>query len=480
MKVDRIVVSKEEEELKKKKSWFSRGSKQKTPPKTISRPPSVSSSSKEKVSSAKDAGDSMPERIEFPATPSTPTSGTPTPGTPAPGPGDSTTNLPMHAGFDFNAIQDMIQNDGGDIGMSKQSPTPGRLQVHSVAASASALGPPPPYSRSVSVPLPPLAEKGQPEKQRSVSVRRDLQEPGDLPSSFDRALSLSESDLPVPEAWPEQGKTEDESGNDHDPFSSRASAGRRGAVGRDAALGSPSARSSERGGNRDAGWGPSSGGGDPFAGEHEDETDDEDEYADFETGISGRAGGSKPFGSGYPTFGNGFNHTNSQAGSAFSGTAVRSPAMESTVSFGGSVWGKETNTFTPLGGSTLGSTSTAGNVINNAIGSPSIASDDFGDFEVGSSRVPSDPGLSALSFGSSNLNAFAGAGSAATLSFGSSDGFPIGGESEAGKRGEAGASSKTSATDYWIPPPLPGQKKRNDTENSTTSSTSVFGSNPWG
>ncbi|KLO20625.1 DUF726-domain-containing protein [Schizopora paradoxa] len=481
MQADRVVVSKEEAELKKKKSWFSRSSKQKTPVKGVSRPPSVSSFSKEKVSSTKDVSDSLPERMEIPVVaPSTPPPGTPTPGTPEPGPEDSTPSLPMHAGFDFGAIQEMIQNEGGDIGMSMQSPTPGRMQVQSVAASASMLGPPPPYSRSVSVPLPPVPEKELLEKQRSVSARRDFQEPGDLPSKFDRALSLSESDLPAPEDWPEQGKSKGESGNDlDDPFSSRASAGGRGAVGRDAALRSPSTQSSERGGNRDAGWGPSFGGGDPFVGEDELENNDEDEYADFETGVSNHAGGSKPFGSGYPTtFGNGINHTEGQGGgSAFSGTAIRSPAMESTISFGGSVWGKEMSTFTPLGGSTLGSTSMAGTGINNAIGSPSIGSDDFGDFEVGSSRAASDPGLPALSFGSTNFGSFAGAGSAATLSFGNSDGFPIGGDgSEAVKRGEGGSS----ASDYWTPPPLPGQKKRSDTGNATASTTSMFSSNPWG
>ncbi len=156
-------------------------------------------------------------------------------------------------------------------------------------------------------------------------------------------------------------------------------------------------------------------------------------------------------------------------------SAVRSPAMESTISFGGSVWGKETNTSSSLGGSTLASTSTAGS-IKNAIGSPSIGHN-FGDFKVGSSRMSSDPGLATLSFGGTNLDPFAGSGSSALLSFGSSDGFPIGGEElEAGKRGDAGANAKT--TDFWIPPPLVGRaEKRSDTENSATT---ALGSNPWG
>jgi len=458
MKVDRIVVSKEEE-LKKKKSWFSLGSsKRKTPPKSISRPPSVSSFSKEKSLSTKvDLSDNLPERMEIPATLSTPTLETP-----GPGPDDSTASLPVHAGFDFSAIQDMIQNDGGDIGMSIQSPTPtpGQLGVHS--STTSLLGPPPPYTRSVSVPLPPLPEKEQPEKQRTASVRRDLQEHFDLPS---RTLSVSESDLPVSEARAQQ--EEDESGNNDDPFSSRASADGRRAVGRDAALVSPSVPSTERGGDRGAWWDPSNGGGDPFAGEDEDGGDNENEYADFVAGSSRN----KPLGSSYPTFGNGFNHTDSHAGSA---SAVRSPAMESTISFGGSVWGKETNMSSSLGGSTLASTSTAGS-IKNAIGSPSIGHN-VGDFKVGSSRMSSDPGLATLSFGGTNLDPFAGSGSSALLSFGSSDGFPIGGEElEAGKRGDAGANAKT--TDFWIPPPLVGQKKRSDTGNSATT---ALGSNPWG
>jgi len=107
MEVDRMVV-REEEELKKKKSWFSFGSsKQKTPTKGVSRPPSVasfSSFSKEKSSSTKvDSSDYLPERMELPTTPTTPT-----PGTPGPGPEESTVNLPLHAGFDFGAIQEML------------------------------------------------------------------------------------------------------------------------------------------------------------------------------------------------------------------------------------------------------------------------------------------------------------------------------------------------------------------------------------
>ncbi len=71
-------------------------------------------------------------------------------------------------GFDFSAIQDMIQNDGGDIGMSIQSPTPtpGQLGVHS--STASLLGPPPPYTRSVSVPLPPLPERRSSQRNRGL------------------------------------------------------------------------------------------------------------------------------------------------------------------------------------------------------------------------------------------------------------------------------------------------------------------------
>jgi len=452
MEVDRMVV-REEEELKKKKSWFSFGSsKQKTPTKGISRPPSVasfSSFSKEK---------------------STPT--TPTPGTPGPGPEESTVNLPLHAGFDFGAIQEMLQNEGGDIGMSMQSPTPGRSGIP--MSSITALGPPPPYSRSASVPLPLVPEKELAEKQRSVSARKDHQEQGDLHSRFDRALSISESVLPVPEARDEQEKTEDPylSSNHVRPRS--ADAGERGAVGRDAALASPA---SLRGGDRDAWFSPvtptSAGGGrDPFVGEDKDET----EYSDFAVGSSSSNIDRNPFGPSYPTtFGNGSNDTNGQAGSAFSTTAVRSPAMESTVSFGGGVWGKETNTFPPMGGSTSASTSTftAGSK-NNAIGN------DFGDFAVGSSRrLSSDPGLPTMS-----LNPFAGT-STASLSFGNADGlsfssFPIGAveDSDTGKRGVTGTATKTS--DFWKPPPLPGQKKRSDTGNSSSTSTSAFGSNPWG
>ncbi|KAJ7207497.1 hypothetical protein GGX14DRAFT_455589 [Mycena pura] len=104
---DRIVER--EEEKGKKNSWFSRKSKEPSRPQIVSRPPTASSSSKHtRSSTASSAGDDdLPPRLDspppaagasVPASPTTPTKDAP----------DAESKIPIHAGFDFSAIKEVL------------------------------------------------------------------------------------------------------------------------------------------------------------------------------------------------------------------------------------------------------------------------------------------------------------------------------------------------------------------------------------
>jgi len=136
MKEDRIVVR--EDEDTKKKGWFSRKSKSKTSSKTVTRPPGATSRHSTGSSKSSIESDDLPERLGSKSPPSTPG--------PA-GPEDSQSSIPIHAGFDLKAIQEVIQSEAGDLGAASnlRTPQPQRLAIPTL---------PPPSNRSESVPLP--------------------------------------------------------------------------------------------------------------------------------------------------------------------------------------------------------------------------------------------------------------------------------------------------------------------------------------
>ncbi|KAF8204256.1 hypothetical protein K438DRAFT_1819443 [Mycena galopus ATCC 62051] len=92
---DRIVER--EEDKNKKKGWFSKKSKEPTRPQSVSRPPSTTW--KHTRASDVTLNDDLPPRIDSDATPKpSPTKETP----------DADSKIPIHAGFDFSAIKDVL------------------------------------------------------------------------------------------------------------------------------------------------------------------------------------------------------------------------------------------------------------------------------------------------------------------------------------------------------------------------------------
>ncbi|KAK0501045.1 hypothetical protein EDD18DRAFT_1147168 [Armillaria luteobubalina] len=173
---DRVVVR--EEEISKKKGWFSRKSKP-SKPQHVSRPPGGPSSYSRKpsgpVSTPRDSIDSdLPPRTDS-STPVTSPPSTPQRDTASLGP-----DIPMHAGFDFAAIKEMI----GHSEQSEEvvSPTP-------IAAPPI----PPPTNRTESMPQAlkrlPSPTPG-PSKSRSPSpLKKD-----EMSSAFSRSMSLNDAD----------------------------------------------------------------------------------------------------------------------------------------------------------------------------------------------------------------------------------------------------------------------------------------------
>ncbi|KAJ7726383.1 hypothetical protein B0H16DRAFT_1332189 [Mycena metata] len=147
---DRIVER--EEDKNKKKGWFS-SKKEPTRPQSVSRPPTASSFSKHsRASSVVD--DDLPPRVSSPlgAGGSTPTPSSPT----AKDPSDAASKIPVHAGFDFNAIKDVL---------GKAELNPDELKIPSENQfEAPAI--PPPTNRSESAPpqqqTPPAADDDRP------------------------------------------------------------------------------------------------------------------------------------------------------------------------------------------------------------------------------------------------------------------------------------------------------------------------------
>lgn len=192
---DRIVVREEEEP--KKRGWFSRKKKSSTPTPQTPRPSTSTSSSshRRQGSSQSTLHDDLPPREDQL---STRTSGTPPPGTPAldqpsteltendsTSPG--TPALPKHAGFNFNAIKEVIGK--ADLNPEElQIPAPSRFQVPAI---------PPPTQRSESAPLPTPRALGMRSQQSSNTVSEravagSSSPPPDLASSLSRSMSLKD------------------------------------------------------------------------------------------------------------------------------------------------------------------------------------------------------------------------------------------------------------------------------------------------
>ncbi|KAJ7083377.1 hypothetical protein B0H15DRAFT_423801 [Mycena belliarum] len=168
---DRIV---EREEDKGKKGWFSK-KKEHTRPQSVSRPPSASTFSKH-TRATSSVDEELPPRIGTPVgvSPSTPAS----PTTDSP---DLNPKIPVHAGFDFKAIKDVL---------GKAELNPDELKIpHENQFEAPPI--PPPTNRSESEP--PRLQTPTPDDDRphsnppSPSPSR-----ADLPAAFGRSMSVND------------------------------------------------------------------------------------------------------------------------------------------------------------------------------------------------------------------------------------------------------------------------------------------------
>lgn len=178
-KEDRIVVREEDEP--KKKGWFSR-KKPAPSPQKASRPPSATS----RTSKTKTQNDDLPPRTEKISTDSSSSaaSGTVTPTSEA---SESTPHLPLHAGFDFNAIKDMLGKAELDP-EELQMPVPNRFHAPPI---------PPPTQRSASAPRPHSDDPETPTISRpsfdlSFSSDAGPSTRGDLSTAFSRSMSVSD------------------------------------------------------------------------------------------------------------------------------------------------------------------------------------------------------------------------------------------------------------------------------------------------
>ncbi|KAF8971813.1 hypothetical protein BDZ97DRAFT_1723539 [Flammula alnicola] len=224
---DRIVVR--EEDTQKKSGWFSQKKTNTAPQKYVSRPPSTATfanvkkqqqpdgpASKAVSTTAAEADDDLPPRMgSSSADPSAsprpeplklPGSGRNTPvpsrpSTPSNDPSASSSNLPLHAGFDLNAIKNVLQEVEHDSSKSSQAPrTPANFIL-------GRLGTPPmasPSVRSQSTPPVQVPDINVNARSSSLDGHGNLQQPqetssspvdystrDDLTPSFSRSFSAS-------------------------------------------------------------------------------------------------------------------------------------------------------------------------------------------------------------------------------------------------------------------------------------------------
>ena len=187
---------------KQNKGWFGRKKPQVTPPQKVSRPPSASSFTpyrrKSQVPEVNATDDDLPPREEPPkrvGSPGSPPSqiekkeiqetpdGNDDANQPAP-------TIPLHAGFDFAAIQDVLQEskgtDGGKPAASLLSPVPEHMipPASPITRSGSA----PPYTSTR-----PPSSYSQLSRDSTRGDADEDEESGALTPTFSRSLSLADT-----------------------------------------------------------------------------------------------------------------------------------------------------------------------------------------------------------------------------------------------------------------------------------------------
>ncbi|PBK59345.1 DUF726-domain-containing protein [Armillaria solidipes] len=172
---DRVVVR--EEDMSKKKGWFSRKSKS-SKPQHVSRPPGGPSSYSRKpsgpVPTPRDSIDSdLPPRMDS-STPVASPPSTPQRDTASPGP-----DIPMHAGFDFAAIKEMI----GHSEQPEQVVSPTPITAPPI---------PPPTNRTESMPQA-LKRSPSPTPGPSTSRSPSPLKKDEMSSAFSRSMSLNDA-----------------------------------------------------------------------------------------------------------------------------------------------------------------------------------------------------------------------------------------------------------------------------------------------
>ncbi|KAJ7608691.1 hypothetical protein FB45DRAFT_945686 [Roridomyces roridus] len=167
------IVEREEEKAAKK-GWFSGKSKEPSRPQSVSRPPTASSFSQHtRSSTTTSVDDELPPRVGTPAAAGTATPPVPT----SPNKEDEASQIPMHAGFDFQAIKDAL----GKAELNPEElkmPEPSRFEMPTI---------PPPTNRSESVPL---QQHVGPDDEPPAASSSSSQE--DLPITFARSMSVND------------------------------------------------------------------------------------------------------------------------------------------------------------------------------------------------------------------------------------------------------------------------------------------------
>ncbi|KAJ7146410.1 hypothetical protein C8R44DRAFT_690838 [Mycena epipterygia] len=168
---DRIVER--EEDKAKKKGWFSKA-KEPTRPQSVSRPPTASTFSKHSRQSSAVVDDDLPPRVGTPLG-----TGTSTPTSPTKDTSEVDSKIPIHAGFDFNAIKDVL-------GKAELNPDELKFREDNHFEAPPI---PPPTNRSESAPpqqQTPPAEADRP------SFNPPSPPPTDLSEPFARSMSVND------------------------------------------------------------------------------------------------------------------------------------------------------------------------------------------------------------------------------------------------------------------------------------------------
>ncbi|KAK7063613.1 DUF726-domain-containing protein [Favolaschia claudopus] len=170
---DRVV---EREEDKAKKGWFSSKKKESTRPENVSRPPStVWRHSKAPANAAPTDDHDLPPRVDSPAATSS--------ASPSKDATDNETKIPIHAGFDFAAINDVL---------GKADLNPDELKIPEPNPFESPVIPPP-TNRSESAPPQTQTPPVETDRSRSFSPPPpSTSYYSDLSSTFTRSLSVND------------------------------------------------------------------------------------------------------------------------------------------------------------------------------------------------------------------------------------------------------------------------------------------------